>query len=51
MTSVTLIHVGDFRESFYRDAEAEYLKRLQAFCRFRTVCISEERIPDETDAG
>ena len=50
MTSVTLVHVGDFRESYYREAEAEYLKRLQAFCRFKTVCVAEERIPDESDA-
>lgn len=48
MTAVTVIHVGDFRESYYREAEAEFVKRLQAFCRFRTVCIPEERIPDES---
>ena len=47
MTAVTLIHVGDFRESYYREAEAEFRKRLQTYCRFNTVCVSEERISDE----
>lgn len=47
MTAVTLVHVGDFRESYYREAEAEFVKRLQSFCRFKTVCIPEERIADE----
>lgn len=32
MTSVVLIHVGDFRESYFREAEAEYKKRLQKYC-------------------
>ncbi len=48
MNAVTLIHVGDFRESYFREAEREYRKRLSRFCRYRTVCISEERIADES---
>ena len=49
MTSVVLIHVGDFRETYFREAEAEYKKRLQKYCTYRTVCISEERVPDENN--
>ena len=49
MTSVVLIHVGDFREGYFREAEAEYKKRLQKYCTYRTVCIPEERITDEND--
>ena len=49
MTSVVLIHVGDFRESYFREAEAEYKKRLQKYCTYRTVCIAEERVPDENN--
>ncbi|MBP5231055.1 MAG: 23S rRNA (pseudouridine(1915)-N(3))-methyltransferase RlmH [Clostridia bacterium] len=51
MTDIVLIHVGDFREDYFRAAEAEYLKRLKGYCRFRTVCIPEERIPDDGDAA
>lgn len=47
MTTVTLIHVGDFRESYFREAEAEYCKRLRRFCDYRTVLIPEYRISDE----
>lgn len=47
MTAVTLIHVGDFRESYFREAEAEFRKRLRRFCDYRTVLIPEERIADE----
>ena len=42
MNSVTIIHVGDFKEKYFREAEQEYIKRLKAFCDYRTVCIKEE---------
>ena len=42
MTPVTVIHVGDFKEKFFRDAEAEYIKRIKPFCDYRTVLIKEE---------
>lgn len=50
MTSVLLIHVGDFKERYFREAEAEYQKRLSKYCRYQTVCISEERISDENNS-
>lgn len=42
MNSVTVIHVGDFKEKYFKDAESEYIKRLKAFCDYKTVCIKEE---------
>ncbi len=42
MNSVTVIHVGDFKEKYFKDAETEYIKRLKAFCDYKTVCIKEE---------
>ena len=42
MTNVTVIHVGDFKEAYFREAEKEYIKRLKAFCDYKTVCIKEE---------
>ncbi|MBQ3229392.1 MAG: 23S rRNA (pseudouridine(1915)-N(3))-methyltransferase RlmH [Clostridia bacterium] len=42
MNSVTVIHVGDFKEKYFKDAENEYIKRLKAFCDYKTVCIKEE---------
>lgn len=49
MTSVVLIHVGDFKESYFREAETEYRKRLSKYCSYKTVCIPEERISDENN--
>lgn len=42
MNSVTVIHVGDFKEKYFKEAENEYIKRLKAFCDYKTVCIKEE---------
>lgn len=42
MNSVTVIHVGDFKESYFREAENEYIKRIKPFCEYKTVCIKEE---------
>ncbi len=42
MTNVTVIHVGDFKEKYFKDAENEYIKRLKAFCDYKTICIKEE---------
>ncbi|MBO5981133.1 MAG: 23S rRNA (pseudouridine(1915)-N(3))-methyltransferase RlmH, partial [Clostridia bacterium] len=32
--NVTIIHVGDFKEDYFRQAEKEYAKRLSAYCSF-----------------
>ncbi|MBR4950887.1 MAG: 23S rRNA (pseudouridine(1915)-N(3))-methyltransferase RlmH [Clostridia bacterium] len=42
MNSVTIIHVGDFKEKYFKEAEGEYIKRLKAFCDYKTLCIKEE---------
>ncbi len=44
--NITVICVGKIKESFYRDAIAEYAKRLSAYCTFK-VC----EVDDEPDTG
>ncbi len=46
MQSVKLICVGKMREKFYIDAFSEYAKRLQAYCRFDCVELTEQRLPE-----
>lgn len=51
MLNVTLLCVGKLKETYWRDACAEYEKRLGAFCRFRLIEVAEERLPDNPSAS
>lgn len=41
MNPVTVIHVGDFKERYFRDAEEEYIRRIKPFCDYKTVLVRE----------
>ncbi len=47
MLTVKLITVGTLKESYWRDAAAEYQKRLGGFCRFEEINLKEARLPDD----
>ena len=40
---ITIIAVGKIKEKFYRDALAEYAKRLGKYCRFETIEVEDEK--------
>lgn len=44
MITVNIICIGKIKESFYRDAIAEYAKRLTRFCKFNVVELAESRL-------
>lgn len=46
MLNVNLITVGKLKESYLREACAEYSKRLQAFCKLNIVELNESRLSD-----
>ena len=46
MLSVNLICVGKLKESYLRDASAEYQKRLGAFCRLEITEVSPYKLPE-----
>lgn len=46
MLSVKIITVGTLKESYLRDAVAEYSKRLSAFCKLTVVQLKEARLSD-----
>lgn len=51
MFSIQLICIGKLRDAFYRDAMAEYQKRLQGLCKFTLLELPEARVPQTpTDA-
>lgn len=51
MVTVKLITIGNLKENYLREAEAEYIKRLGAFCRFESIQLKEVKLPDNPSAG
>ena len=51
MLNIKLITIGNLKESYLRDAAAEYSKRLGGFCRFETIQLKEEKLSDDPSAG
>ncbi len=47
MQKVNIVCVGKLKEAYWRDAVAEYSKRLGAFCTFAVCELPESRLPDE----
>lgn len=40
---ITIIAVGKVKEKFYRDAIAEYSKRLSRYCKFEIIEVADEK--------
>ncbi len=51
MIQVTVITVGGLKESYWRDAVAEYEKRLSAFAKVSMVQLKETKLPDDPSEG
>ncbi|MBE6763588.1 MAG: 23S rRNA (pseudouridine(1915)-N(3))-methyltransferase RlmH [Ruminococcaceae bacterium] len=51
MYKITILCVGGLKEAYWRDACAEYHKRLRPFCRFTVTEVAEERIPNNPSAA
>ncbi|MBQ4616816.1 MAG: 23S rRNA (pseudouridine(1915)-N(3))-methyltransferase RlmH [Clostridia bacterium] len=51
MYKITILCVGGLKESYWRDAVAEYQKRMKPFCRFTITEVPEERIPDKPSSS
>lgn len=46
MLSVNVVCIGKLKESYLKDAVAEYSKRLSPFCKFSVIELDEYRLPD-----
>lgn len=51
MVSITIITVGTLKESYLKDACAEYKKRLSQFAKVDEVSLKEETIRNEDDSS
>lgn len=47
MMTVNIVCVGKLKEAYWRDACAEYAKRLSTFCKFSIIELEESRLPAE----
>lgn len=47
MIQLTVITVGNLKEAYWRDALAEYEKRLCAFCKPEIIQLKETRVADD----
>lgn len=43
---ITIIAVGKIKEKYYREAIAEYGKRLAKYCRLEVIEVEDEKTPD-----
>ena len=43
---ITLITVGKIKEKYFRDAIAEYAKRLSRYCKLEIIEVADEKTPD-----
>lgn len=44
--NIHILCVGKIKEKFYRDAVAEYAKRLGRYCKFTVTEVADEKTPD-----
>ena len=44
---ITIVCVGKIKEKFYRDALAEYTKRLSRYCSLSIVEVADEKTKEQ----
>lgn len=44
--TIKIVGVGKLKESYLKDAQKEYLKRLSRFCGLHVIEVDEEKAPD-----
>lgn len=47
MITITVACVGGLKESYFREAAAEYVKRLGIFCKLKIEQVDEYTLPDK----
>ena len=51
MLNIKIIATGSLKESYLRDATAEYKKRLGVWARVEEIELKEEKLPDNPSKG
>lgn len=45
--NITFVTVGKIKEKYFRDAVAEYQKRLSKYCKLEIIEVADEKTPDK----
>lgn len=45
MINIKIICVGDLKEKYLKDYEAEYVKRLSKYCKLEIITLKDEKLP------
>ena len=45
MINIKIICVGDLKEKYLKEYEAEYVKRLSKYCKLEIICLKDEKLP------
>lgn len=48
--NITFVTVGKIKEKYFRDAIAEYQKRLSKYCKLDIIEVADEKTPDKASA-
>ena len=46
MINIKIICVGDLKEAYLKDMQAEYLKRLSKYCKLEIITLKDEKLPN-----
>ncbi len=50
MANVNIVCIGKLKEKYFKEAQAEYIKRLGAFCRVHIIEKKEAALPKNASA-
>lgn len=51
MINIRIICVGDLKEKYLKDMQAEYLKRLSKYCKLEIITLKDEKLPSTLTDG
>ena len=51
MINIKIICVGDLKEKYLKDMQAEYTKRLSKYCKLEIITLKDEKLPSVLNAS
>jgi 23S rRNA (pseudouridine1915-N3)-methyltransferase len=51
MANINIVCIGRLKEKYFKEAQAEYIKRLSAFCRVSVIEKKESPLPKDASAA